>query len=194
MKHIIPSGNYPDPVYFLFWPVFVLRYLLVENWNPAAVYHPVRCATDDRIPFLELFLIPYVLWYVCLVGVHIWLYRRQDPGFRMYTRYLMITMSISTAVFFLYPTCQELRPGVFPRDNVLTDAVKLLYRMDTNTNVCPSLHVAYSIGIASTWLKEKNASVIIKALLVIFCISVGNFVYIALFGNVSLQVKWHQPY
>lgn len=146
MEHTDLSGSHRDPAYFLFWPVFVLRYLLVENWNPAALYHPVRCAADDRIPFLELFLIPYVLWYICLAGVHIWLYRRRDPSFRMYTWYLMITMSISTAVFLLYPTCQELRLEVFPRDNLLTDAVKLLYRMDTNTNVCPSEHVIGSAG------------------------------------------------
>ena len=34
-----------------------------------------------------------------------------------------------------------LRPEVFARDNALTRAVAWFYTFDTNTNVCPSLHV-----------------------------------------------------
>ena len=146
MKHRQPFSHSRDRWYLVFWPCFALRYFLVEHWNPAAGYHPVYCRADDRIPFLEIFLIPYVLWYFCIVSVHIWLYRRNDPGFEMYSRYLIITMSISTAVFLLCPTCQELRPAVFPRSNLLTEVVGLLYRMDTNTNVCPSEHVIGSAG------------------------------------------------
>ena len=44
--------------------------------------------------------------------------------------------------------------------------------MDTNTGVCPSLHVAYSIGIASVWLKEKTASAVAKTAVVVFVILV----------------------
>lgn len=146
MKHTDPSGSHPDPVYFLFWPIFVLRYLLLENFHPADVYHPVRCALDDRIPFLEGFILPYFAWYFCILGVHIWLYCRKDPVFRIYSGYLIMTISISTVIFLLYPTCQELRPVVFPRSNLLTEAVELLYGMDTNTNVCPSEHVIGSAG------------------------------------------------
>lgn len=132
--------------YLLFWPVFGLRYLLMETYNPAAVYHPVHCPLDDSIPFLEGFLIPYFLWYFCMIGIHFWLYLRRDPAYRQYSRYLMVSMGISTAVFLLYPTCQELRPRMFPRDNILTDLVQILYRLDTNTNVCPSEHVIGSVG------------------------------------------------
>lgn len=146
MKYTHCSGNHCNVEYFLFWPIFILRYLLVENWNPAAAYHPVRCFADDLIPFLEGFILPYFAWYFCIVGVHVWLYCRKDPVFRMYSRYLIITISISTAIFLMYPTCQELRPVVFPRSNLLTEIVGLLYGMDTNTNVCPSEHVIGSAG------------------------------------------------
>lgn len=146
----MPQRNHPkscqNPKYLLFWPVFGLRYLLLEHFNPAAVYHPVHCVLDDKIPFLEGFIIPYGLWYICLIGVHLWLFARNDPAFRQYSRYLILSMSISTAIFLLYPTCQNLRPELFPRDNLLADAVQCLYRMDTNTNVCPSEHVIGSVG------------------------------------------------
>ena len=55
--------------------------------------------------------------------------------------------------------------------------MQLFYSFDTNTGVCPSLHVAYSLGIASTWLKESSASKGVKAFIVIFvvlvCLSVA---------------------
>ena len=61
------------------------------------------------------------------------------------------------ACYILFPTRQDLRPEVFPRDNFLARAVGGLYAIDTNTGVCPSLHVAISLGIASVWTKEKQA-------------------------------------
>ena len=146
MKQAKYSDSRQDPVYLLFWPIFGLRYLIIENFNPAETYHPVRCALDDRIPFHELFLIPYILWYFCIIGVHFWLFIGNDPAYRQYSRYLIFTTVISTIVFLLYPTCQDLRLTEFPRDNSLTEAVGFLYRLDTNTNVCPSEHVIFSAG------------------------------------------------
>ena len=67
---------------------------------------------------------------------------------------------------------QDLRPEVFPRDNILTDIVANLYSADTNTGVCPSLHVSISIGIASAWLKEKSAHWLFKAFITAFSASV----------------------
>ena len=62
------------------------------------------------------------------------------------------------AVYIFYPNCQNLRPQTFPRKNFLTDCIGLLYAVDTNTGVCPSLHCAYSIGIASVWLRAKGVA------------------------------------
>lgn len=84
---------------------------------------------------------------------------------------------VAMAIYIIYPTRQDLRPETFPRDNILTQVMGLIYSIDTNTGVCPSLHVAYSIGIASTWLKYKDASkpwkifVVIAAVLI--CLSVA---------------------
>jgi len=146
MSRSKPIENGRNGWYLLFWPVFGLRYLLIENCHPAAAFHSVYCALDDRIPFLEGFIIPYLLWHWCIIGIHLWLFIRKDPVFRHYSRYLVVSMSISTAVFLLFPTCQNLRPAAFPRENFLTDTVRMLYQMDTSTNVCPSEHVIGSVG------------------------------------------------
>jgi hypothetical protein len=49
--------------------------------------------------------------------------------------------------------------------------VSILYSIDTNTNVCPSLHVAYSLGIGSTWVKA-DVPRLWKGCIVFFVIAV----------------------
>ena len=52
----------------LFWPVFGLAFLALERFRPHAAYHVMHCALDDAIPFSEWALIPYLLWFVYLIG------------------------------------------------------------------------------------------------------------------------------
>ena len=164
-----------NPVYLLFWPVYGLRYLLVESAYPAGEYHPVWSSLDEKIPFLEVFFVPYILWYFCIIGVHLWLYIRNDPAYENYSAYLMVTTVITTVLFLCYPTCQNLRPEIFPRDNFLTDAMGLLYRIDTNTNVCPSEHVigsaGFFFGIMHSASPSKKARIVAAAAAVMTAVS-----------------------
>ncbi|MBQ9993589.1 MAG: hypothetical protein IJP17_02650, partial [Clostridia bacterium] len=91
---------------------------------------------------------------------------------RRLQKFIIVTQIVAMIIYIVYPTRQDLRPLEFPRDNLFTDVIGLLYSFDTNTGVCPSLHCAYSIGIASVWLKEKSASWWTKALVVIFVVLV----------------------
>jgi len=88
-------------------------------------------------------------------------------SFKRLQTYIIITQAVALIVYVVFPTRQDLRPEVFPRENFLTQCVKLLYRVDTNTGVCPSLHVAISLGIASVWTKEKGISRWWKAFVVV---------------------------
>ena len=51
---------------------------------------------------------------------------------------------------------QALRPTDFPRDNIFTDVVKELYSYDTNTNVCPSIHVLGSMAVCLPGLRSTT--------------------------------------
>ena len=143
---MLRQPEYSHIPYLLFWPVFGLRYLLLERFLIPEQYQEVSCALDALIPFHEGFLIPYVLWYIFIIGIHVYTFLYDVPSFRQYSRFMITAFSLSTLTFILFPTCQNLRPAVFPRDNFLTDLVKLLYTLDTNTNVCPSEHVIGSIA------------------------------------------------
>lgn len=147
------SPEYRHLWYLLFWPAFLLRYILIENLNPARTYHLIWSPLDDLIPFCEWFLIPYVLWYAAIVGMHVYTMLYDVASFRKYSRFLLVSIGISTAVFLLYPSCQNLRPVELPRDNLLTRIIGLIYAADTNTNVFPSEH---AIGAMAVFAAAAN--------------------------------------
>ena len=157
------------------WIVYFILYILTENLIPIEKCHVIHSPLDDIIPFNEFFLIPYVFWYFLIFGSLLYFLLYNVDSFKKLQTYLIITQLVAMAVYIIDPNCQDLRPEVFPRDNFLTDCVKLIYTVDTNTGVCPSLHCAYSIGIASVWVREKAVSVIWKAFVVfaaiIICLS-----------------------
>lgn len=152
------------------WVVYFVLYFLTENLIPAERCHPIHCRLDDLIPFCEYFLIPYVGWYVLIVISLGYFLLYNVENFKRLQTYIIITQLAAMLIYILYPSRQDLRPETFSRENILTWGVGLLYSFDTNTGVCPSLHVAYSLGIASTWLREKSASPLWKVLVVIFVI------------------------
>lgn len=145
----IHEPQYRHLWWLLFFPAYWLRYPLIENLNPASTYRPIYCALDDRIPFCEWFYIPYMLWTVSMLAFCLYTLLYDVDAFKWYMKFLTVSMSISTVIFLIYPSCQNLRPTEFPRDNILTKAVAFLYRADTNTNVFPSEHV---IGAIAVWL------------------------------------------
>jgi hypothetical protein len=145
-----------------YWHAILLLYLAIYmpwfSWLEATVPMrdptPIYCGLDDLIPFCEWFVIPYVLWYGLVAGSVAYFALYDLDAFRKLSAYLIVTQVVAMAVYILLPTRQDLRPAVFPRENFLTAVVGVLYRIDTSTNVCPSLHVAYSLGICSVWNKE----------------------------------------
>lgn len=149
--------------YLYGWVGYFVMYFLTENLIPVESCHPVHAPLDDLIPFCELFAIPYVFWYALIVISLLYFMLYNPESFKKLMGFLIVTQVVAMAIYVIYPTRQDLRPVEFIRDNILTRIMGLIYSLDTNTGVCPSLHVAYSIGIASVWLKEKGVSRLWKA-------------------------------
>lgn len=142
----------------LFWPLFGALFFALEWVLPARDYIPMHHPLDDLISFNELFVIPYVYWYIFMVFGVLYTCFREPEVFRKLTMFFAITFGGSILIFLLYPTCQNFRPAVMPRDNLLTRIMFFLYDHDTNTNVCPSLHVVGSIGIAMALNRTQHFS------------------------------------
>ncbi len=165
-------SNLTDPRFshlllLLGWVGYFLLFFLTETFIPAESCTPMHTIADDWIPFCEWFVIPYVFWYGLIVFSLGYFLLYNVDSFKRLQVFIMITQAVAMAVYILFPTRQDLRPLEFARDNLWTDIVGFLYTIDTNTGVCPSLHVAYSLGIASVWVKEKGVSWVWKSFVVL---------------------------
>ena len=158
------------------WIAYFALYFITENLIPPERCHPVHCALDDLIPFNEFFVIFYVGWYFLVFGALTYTLFYDVPAFRKLQTFIMITQAVAMLCYILWPSRQDLRPEVFPRQNILTDIIQFIYSFDTNTGVCPSLHAAYSLGILSVGLKDKSLSTGWKAaltfLVIMICLAV----------------------
>ena len=135
---------------------------------PMVDYRKLRLSNINSPEYAHLKLLLGWVGYFLLYSV---------DSFRKMQTYIITTQVIAMAVYIIFPNRQDLRPEVFPRENVLTQLIGFIYSVDTNTGVCPSLHVGYSLGIASTWLREKKASwlwkLFVLVLVILICLSVA---------------------
>ena len=174
------------------WVGYFLLYFLTENLIPPERCHVVHCALDDLIPFCELFVIPYVFWYLLVFGSLLYFLLYDVESFKKLQVYIITTQIVAMAVYIIWPSIQLLRPETFLRENALTWLLSLIYGFDTPTGVCPSLHAAYSLGIASVWMKRPRTGrgwkISITLAAVVICVSV-TFVK----QQSALDVIWALP-
>ena len=170
--HNLNTPEFSHLKLLLGWVVYFTLYVLTESLIPPERCHVVHCALDDRIPFREEFVIFYVGWYFLILFSLGYFLLYSVDSFRKLQTYFILIQLVAMAVYLLWPNRQELRPQVFPRENLLTAVVGLLYRIDTPTGVCPSVHVAGSVAIASVWLRERRAKPWQKAAIGCFCLMV----------------------
>ncbi len=152
------------------WIVYFSLYFITENLIPYARCHVIHCALDDVIPFCEWFVLVYTFWFLLVAGSLLYFLLFNVDGFRRLSIYIMITQAVAMLCYILYPSIQLLRPDSMPRDNFLTRVIAFIYSFDTPTGVCPSLHVAYSVGIASVWCKETYIRLRWKIVMVLLVI------------------------
>ena len=147
------------------WIFYFVMYFLTENLIPPERCHVMHCALDDLIPFNEFFLIFYVFWYFLVFGSLAYYLFYDVKQFSRLQTFILITQVVAMVIYIIWPSRQDMRPAVFPRENALTALMAFIYSFDTSTGVCPSLHVAYSLGILSVGLKDRALPVWVKVLL-----------------------------
>ena len=127
--------------FFLYLPWF----LILES-KVVTDYTLVTIDIDKWIPFNELFVIPYLLWFAYIAATIAFFFFTSKTDFYRCCGFLFIGMTICLIIYTIWPNGQNLRPTSFARDNILVDIAKTLYSADTSTNVCPSIHAFNSIG------------------------------------------------
>ena len=154
------------------WIFYFAMYFITENLIPVEKCTPIHCALDDLIPFNEYFAFFYVGWYLLVFGYLLYFFLYNIENFKNLSKFILVTQVVAMTIYVIWPSRQDLRPEVFPRENLLTELMAFIYSFDTSTGVCPSLHVAYSMGILSVCLKDKGIAPLWKVLLTLIVLGI----------------------
>ena len=134
------------PVWFvlIYFIMYMVWFLLLEEFRDPVII--VHSRLDDIIPFVPVFIVPYVLWFFYISLPTLWFLRHSREDFWNLVRYMFTGMTVALAIYTIVPTGLHLRTAVTGTD-VFSNLVQFLYVTDTSTNVCPSIHVMNSIAV-----------------------------------------------
>lgn len=119
---------------------------------------------DRGIPFLKIFIIPYVIWYGFLLGALIYFFLKDRRAYFQTLLALNMGILICYGVYFFYQTTVP-RPLIAGED-ILSRMVAWVYAADQPFNCFPSIHSLTSYlmfkGIRSSCIKNRlNQTVIL---------------------------------
>ncbi len=157
--------------------LYIFIYLPWFAWLEKEVttdFNVIHVPLDDKIPFCEYFIIPYLLWFLFVAVTIIYLFFYSKREFYQACAFLFTGMTLFLIISTVWHNGLNLRQDVYENNNIFTQMVKQLRETDTSTNVFPSIHVYNSIGCCIALLKSKGLKGhnIIKSFVVILTISI----------------------
>lgn len=137
-------------------------------------YQIIHTPIDNYIPFCEIFIVPYLLWFVYVAVVVVYLFFKNKADYTRCCLFLATGMTIFLIISTFWPNGHHLRPYVMPRDNIFTQMISALYQTDTSTNLWPSIHVYNSIGahLAVSKCESLRKYKVLRYGSLILCISI----------------------
>ena len=140
------------PAYGVF---YMIAFMLMESSE--AKTHLIHSLVDDKIPFCEYFIIPYVIWYFFLLGTVLYFTFAcgSNKEYYQFLGTLGVGMTLFLIISYVYPNGQNLRPEL-TGDGVFIQAVQFLYKIDTPTNIFPSMHVFNATASCVALLQNRQ--------------------------------------
>lgn len=139
--------------------LYGLVYMQWFSWlerNVTTRFTLIHVKPDDYIPFCEIFVVPYLLWFAYVAVVVIYFFFKDKDDYFRTCSFLFAGMTVFLIISTLWPNGHDLRPAVMPRENIFTRLVAALYRTDTPTNLWPSIHVYNSLGCHIAIMKSAR--------------------------------------
>jgi len=164
-------------------PIHLLWFAYLETID-FSDYTVMHCALDDIIPFCEWFVIPYITWFVYMVATGIYFLRYDAKAFENFCLSLFIGFFISMIIVSTWHSGQELRPQNLEVTNFPTWVLNIIYTVDTNTCVFPSMHI---VGAVATAVNLSASSTLRKKVWLQIC----NWVLCILIVLATVFIKQH---
>ena len=134
--------------------------LLYMNWFcyledtivPGSRIHIMHCPADDLIPMLPVFIIPYLFWFVYVLGAIIYFGFHDPDEMARLGISLCCGMTVCLLICTLFPNGTDVRIPADPGSGPFSVLLRIIQHADTTTNVFPSIHVCNALIVnAAVW-------------------------------------------
>ena len=156
---------YPTYRAMLFYfPLHTLAYEAANHFSTPDRIHLVWCRVDEILGTQPWAVIPYLLWFPCILFT-LWYTAKYDTTLlRRFVKYCMVTSFFSVLIFLVWPSGVLYRPDV-PVTGLCSWILNFIRKVDNNCCALPSLHVQWAFGMTLTMLYDKkNDTVLWKGL------------------------------
>ena len=127
------------------------------------------------------------MWFLyILLGILYFLFTNKEDFYKV-CLYLFIGMIFSLLICEIYPNGTDLRPPYISDKNIFQVMVAGLYRVDTPTNVFPSIHAYNSICMHVAIMKSRDIRKLPYGKAVVW----GSFLLCLLICMATLVLKQH---
>ncbi|NLL78910.1 MAG: phosphatase PAP2 family protein [Clostridiales bacterium] len=154
MKQFLKKYRHAVPL--ILYAILYLSWFSHLEQNVTSRFHVIHMAIDNYIPFCEFFIVPYILWFIYVAATVLYFFFTDKDDYYRACTFLFTGMTIFLIVSTIYPNGHHLRPAQLPRDNIFAQMVAALYRIDTPTNLFPSIHVYNSLSAHFAVMNSKR--------------------------------------
>lgn len=156
-----------DLLYALFFPIYLCFYFLTENLvsSLSDVIWITDTAIDNLIPFWPGMITIYCAWYPLLFFTGLYLLINDSLSFRKFITFMIIGFTSAQIFMLLVPNGQSLRPINYLsqiKPDIFTKLLECLYKIDTPTNVFPSVHVIGSFMVMFAFIDNRKLRYLYK--------------------------------
>lgn len=121
-------------------PISNLIYCLLNNANRGT--HSLVTDLDQGIPFIKLFVLPYVMWYFFIFGTLAYFCLNDKKTYYRTLLSINLGLLVAYGIYFFFQTNVP-RPDLIGND-FLTRMISFVYNNDQPYNAFPSIHVMTS--------------------------------------------------
>lgn len=137
LKHNLQDVKWRDLVWLLILPLININYVISNTLFQSG--KNLALPLDKEIPFVSLFVFPYVYWYIFIIVGLIFLLSKDRKEYLRALMAIYIGMCICFAFYYLYPV--EISRPVVENNTIPNKIVNIIYKNDRPFNCFPSIHV-----------------------------------------------------
>jgi membrane-associated phospholipid phosphatase len=139
----------------IYLPIYLVWFGHLEK-TVTTDFHLIHIKLDDLIPFVDVFIIPYLLWFLFVAATLIYLFFHSKQEYYDACKFLFTGMTLFLIICTIYPNGLTLRENITYNNSIFSHMVKFLHQADTSTNVFPSIHVYNTIGCCIALFKSSG--------------------------------------